>query len=89
MQNEYYQIAVVLIAVSIAIITLIFIIRSAYRLMNAKPEVVVLLALIAIAFSTISLLIPEQPKIYENLLILAASTLVLIYAGGIYNRNGG
>lgn len=89
MQNELYQIAALLIAVSIAITLLIFIIRTLFKFMSAKPEVVVLLSLIAIAVSSISLLVPEDPKIYENLLILASSTLVLLFAGGIYNRNRG
>ena len=89
MQNEYYQIAAILVAVSIAIITLIFIIRSIYRFISARPAVVVLLSLIAITFGGISLLVPDKPMVYENLLLISISFIVLIFAGGIYNRNGG
>jgi predicted tellurium resistance membrane protein TerC len=89
MQDTYYQIAALLIAVSIAITLLIFIIRSIYRFMTAKPEIVVLLALIAITCSGISLIVPEEPKVYENLLVIFTSFFVLVFAGGIYNRNGG
>lgn len=64
-------------------------IRSIYRFMSAKPAVVVLIALIAITVSGISLLVPDKPMVYENLLIISVSFLVLIFAGGIYNRNGG
>lgn len=89
MQNESYQIAAVLIAVSIAIITLIFIIRSIYKFMSSKPEVVVLLSIIAISFGCIGLVVPDHPKVLENLLVISASFFVLIFAGGIYNRNRG
>ena len=89
MQNELYQIAALLIAVSIAITLLTLIIRSIYRFMRSKPEIVVLLALIAITCSGISLIVPEEPKVYENLLVIFTSFFVLVFAGGIYNRNGG
>lgn len=89
MQNEYYQIAALLVAGSIAIITLIFTIRSIYRFMSSKPEIVVLLALIAMTCGGIGLIVPNEPKVYESLLVIFTSFFVLVFAGGIYNRNGG
>lgn len=89
MQSEYYQIAALLVAASIAIAVLIFIIRSIYKFVSAKPEVVVLLSIIAMSFGCIGLVVPDHPKVLENLLVISASFFVLIYAGGIYNRNRG
>ena len=86
MQHEYYQIAALLIAASIALFALTFILKAIFSFIANHPQLMVLLSLIAISAACIGLVVPVDPKTFECLTVISASTFILFYSAASYNH---
>ena len=88
MQNEYYQIVVLTLALLI-LITFLYITIKILKAMNARPDIVALLAAFVIACGFIGLATPDVISTAKSVLIIAVGCFTLLLAAFTYRRSGG
>lgn len=86
MQNEYYQLAALIVAASIALYVLYIITRALLSFLSNNPALVCTVSLILALCACAGLLVPNNPLIFENITLIIISSVTCFYSAASYNH---